>query len=177
MNKTLRSLAVLAALATAGVVVVSAGDVRADSATPPAAAAPAAAPAAPAAPALTGVHTYAIDAKKSLLAVQVFKEGAASGLAHDHVITASQLSGSITVDAADKAKARVEVTLPTKSLVNDEPRYRKRFGIESDISDDDRAAVLEHMQDEDQLDIAKYPTMSFTSTSATVGAGDKLTLN
>lgn len=177
MNKTLRSLAVLAALATAGVVVVSAGDVRADSATPPAAAAPAAAPAAPTAPALTGVHTYAIDAKKSLLAVQVFKEGAASGLAHDHVITASQLSGSITVDAADKAKARVEVTLPTKSLVNDEPRYRKRFGIESDISDDDRAAVLEHMQDEDQLDIAKYPTMSFTSTSATVGAGDKLTLN
>jgi len=148
------------------------------------AAPPVAAPAADAAPAAAaadtppqGVRTYAIDAKKSVLAVQVFKSGAAAGLAHDHVIHATSMSGSITVDAANRSTAKVELTLPTKSLVNDDPKVRKQYGVVTDISDSDRAAVLEHMQGEGQLDIAKYPTMSFVSTSATPGEGNKLTLN
>lgn len=167
-----RSVVVVSLLAAAFAIVANAESAA------PAAAATALAATAPVVDApLQGVHTYVIDAKKSVLAVQVFKSGAAAGLAHDHVIHASTMSGSITVDAANRATAKVEVTLPTKSLVNDDPKIRKQYGVVTDISDSDKAAVLEHMQAEGQLDIAKYPTMSFVSTSATPGEGNKLTLN
>ena len=177
-----RFVVVVAALAAAAFAIVANADTAVAS---PAVVAPAAAPAAASASAsasaaealLVGVHTYAIDARKSLLAVQVFKSGPAAGLAHDHVIHASTLSGSITVDAANRATAKVNVSLLTSSLVNDDPKIRKLYGVTSDISDSDKAAVLEHMQDDGQLDIANYPTMSFVSTSATPGEGNKLTLN
>ncbi len=159
-------------LVFAAILAVSAAVARAED-TPPVAAAPAAA-----APDVVaqGVRTYAIDGKKSVLAVQVFKAGAAAALAHDHVIHATAMSGSITVDAANPSLAKVEVTVPTKSLVNDDPKVRKQYGVVTDISDDDKATVLEHMQAEGQLDIAKFPTITFVSTSAT-GSGNKLTLN
>ncbi len=177
-RSSIRRLAL--AVVAAGIMAVPVSFVVADAAhaqvAAPAAAPPPATAETPAA-APTGVQTYVIDAKKSVLAVQVFKAGAASAFAHDHLIHATQLSGSIVVDPAEKARARVEVTLPTRGLVNDDPKLRKQYGVSGDISDGDRATVLEHMQADGQLDIEKYPTMSFVSTSATVGEGNKLTLN
>jgi polyisoprenoid-binding protein YceI len=132
-------------------------------------------PAAPAAPA-AGPRTFVIDAKRSVLAVQVFKGGAAAALAHNHVISATTMSGRIVVDPAHPDTARVEVTLPTAGLTNDDPKLRKRFGVTGDVPEGDRKLILEHMQDAGQLDIAHFPTMQFVSTS-TSGTGNKLVLN
>ena len=130
----------------------------------------------PAAPASPGPRTFVIDAKQSVLAVQVFKDGAAAALAHNHVVSATAMSGRIVVDPANPASARVDVTVPTAALVNDDPKLRKRFGVTGDVPEGDRKMILEHMQDAGQLDIAHFPTMQFASTSTT-GSGNKLVLN
>ena len=124
-----------------------------------------------------GPRTYSLDAKKSSFVVQVFKAGAASALAHDHVIHATGMYGTVVVDAANRAAATVDVTVPTKSLVNDDPAMRKRFGLEGELSEKDRAAILANMRHPDQLDVEVHPTITFKSTSVQAGAGSALTLN
>lgn len=138
------------------------------------AATPVAPPQAEAVP--TGPRTFTLDSAKSSFVVQVFKAGAASGLAHDHVIKATGLTGSVVVDPASLATAAVEVTVQTKGLVNDEPLLRKRYGLEGEVNEKDRAAILDNMRNEDQLDIQKFPTIRFVSTSVVPGAGTALTL-
>ena len=109
--------------------------------------------------------------------MQVFKAGAASALAHDHVIHATSLFGTVTMDAADRAGTKVDVTVPTKSLINDDPIMRKRFGVEGEISEKDRATILAHMRHPDQLDIEVHQTITFVSTSVQAGAGSSMTIN
>ena len=137
---------------------------------PPAAAPPTAATAA------VGKRTFAIDKAKSSIVIQVFKDGAAAALAHDHVVDAKDFAGSIVADAADLTGASVEVTAQTASFVNDEAKLRKKFGLESEISDKDRATVLENMKSEEQLDVAHFPSVKFVSTSVKSADG-KLTLS
>jgi polyisoprenoid-binding protein YceI len=124
-----------------------------------------------------GPRRYTLDAKKSSFVVQVFKAGAASALAHDHVIHATGMYGTVVLDAADRSSATVEVTVPTKSLVNDDPVMRKRFGLEGEINEKDRAAILANMRHPDQLDVEVHPTITFKSTSVQAGAGTMMTLN
>jgi polyisoprenoid-binding protein YceI len=143
----------------------------------PAAPPPAEAPAPPADVIPAGPRTYTLDAKKSSFVVQVFKAGAASALAHDHVIHATGMYGTVVLDAADRAAAKVEVTVPTKSLVNDDPVMRKRYGLDGEINEKDRAAILANMRHPDQLDVEVHPTITFTSTSVQAGAGSAMTLN
>jgi polyisoprenoid-binding protein YceI len=141
-----------------------------------AAQAPAAPPTSPPTAPAPGPRTFVIDAKQSVLAVQVFKDGAAAALAHNHVVSATTMSGRIVVDPANPSAARIDVTLPTAALINDDPKLRKRFGVTGDVPEGDRKMILEHMQDAGQLDIAHFPTMQFSSTSTT-GTGNKLVLN
>jgi len=124
-----------------------------------------------------GPRTYTLDAKKSSFVVQVFKAGAASALAHDHVIHATGMYGTVVVDAANRAAATVEITVPTKSLVNDDPAMRKRFGLEGELTEKDRAAILANMRHPDQLDVEVHPTITFKSTSVQAGAGSAMTLH
>lgn len=139
---------------------------------------PAAAPTTPppteAAPA--GKRTFTVDVKKSSIVIQVFKDGAAAALAHDHVVDAKDFAGTIVADAADLATASVEVTAKTASFVNDESALRKKFGLDGEMSDKDKKTVEENMKSAEQLDIASFPTVKFASTSVSKGADGKLTL-
>ncbi len=108
--------------------------------------------------------------------MQVFRAGAASALAHDHVIHATGMFGSVVVDGTDARSARIDVTVPTKSLVNDDPMMRKRFGLEGEISEKDRAAILANMRHADQLDVDVHPVITFRSTAVEPTAGAGLTL-
>lgn len=145
------------------------------------AAAPAAGDAGPAAAAAvpevrTGPRTFALDVKKSLLVVQVFKDGAAAAFAHDHTVHATEITGEITADAAAPEAAKVSVTVQTKSLVCDDPQVRKQFGLDPTVPEKDRISVTDSMKGEDQLHVSKYPTISFTSTGVEKSADGKLTL-
>ena len=128
--------------------------------------APVAAPTSEAAPA--GPRTFTIDAKKSALVVQVFKEGAAAAFAQDHAMHATVMSGEIVADAGAPRAASVWVTVATKGIVNDDPKVRTRFGLPLDIADGDRAAIGNTMRGPDVLDVEKFPAISFQSTSIDV---------
>lgn len=119
---------------------------------------------------------YKVDPAKSQLVVQVFKEGVASSLAHDHVVQATQISGTIEYDPASVTTSSIQVEAKSASLQADAPALRKQFGLTSELGQDDRKQVEANMKGEDQLNVAKYPTISFKSTGITVGTtpGDVL---
>lgn len=119
---------------------------------------------------------YKVDPAKSQLVVQVFKEGVASSLAHDHVVQATQISGTIEYDPASVTTSSIQVEAKSASLQADAPALRKQFGLTSELGEDDRKQVEANMKGEDQLNVAKYPTISFKSTGITVGTtpGDVL---
>jgi polyisoprenoid-binding protein YceI len=123
-----------------------------------------------------GPQKFILDGKASLFAVQVFKKGAAQALAHDHVVAATSMSGSIVVDPTNLTSAQVEVTVQTAGLVNDAPAMRKRYHLPLEVSEKDRATILANMRSESQLDVEKFPTMRFVSTSVVPGVGAALTL-
>lgn len=123
-----------------------------------------------------GPQKFILDGKASLFAVQVFKKGAAQALAHDHVVAATSMSGSVVVDPTNLMSARVEVTVQTAGLENDAPAMRKRYHLPLEVSEKDRAAILANMRSESQLDVEKFPTMRFVSTSVVPGVGKALTL-
>ncbi len=125
------------------------------------------APAADAAPA-----TLKLDPSRSALHARLYKAGVASGLAHNHVIAASAMTGSVTFDPEAPTAFSVEVTVPVASLRADDPRLRHQYGLTDEIDADDRATIEEHMRDEDQLDAKRYPTIRFVSTAVkATGAG------
>lgn len=127
------------------------------------------APAEPAAtPIVAGARTYPLDVKRSLLVVQVFKEGAMSALAQDHACHATELSGSIVADASSPKASSVSVVVQTKTIINDDPKMRTKFGLPLDVADGDRASIGKTMRGPDVLDVDKHPTIAFKSTSVDV---------
>ena len=137
---------------------------------PAAAAEEEAAPAAPPPP-------VSYDLSKSNLIIQVFKDegGLAAGLAHNHAIRATSVTGSFTWDAADPTACKLSATVPVNKLSPDETSVRKQVGLEGEVSDGQRADIKENMLASDQLDGASHPNITFESTGCS-GSGDKVTL-
>src|SRR5687767_12491312 len=103
---------------------------------PAADAGPAAGPAAPPpdAPEVpAGPRSFTVDPKQSQLVIQVFKDGAAAAFAHDHTVHAVDMTGEVTADAANPGASKVNITVQTKSLVNDDPQVRKQFGLDPSV--------------------------------------------
>jgi len=109
--------------------------------------------------------TLEINSSMSALHARTHKAGVASGLAHNHIIAASQLSGTVTFDPDAPSTFSVEVTVQTASLKADDPRLRHRYGLEGEIDADDRETIEESMKDEEQLHVKRYPTIRFVSTA------------
>jgi polyisoprenoid-binding protein YceI len=110
-----------------------------------------------------GADDYRISPEASEIVARVFKGGVAAGLAHDHVIRASQLSGEIHLDAKNPERSMVRVEIPVRSLVADEPAVRRKYRVEKELDSEDRAEIQSTMLGEDQLDAAKYPLIRFES--------------
>jgi len=107
---------------------------------------------------------FRIDAERSRLAVRVYRTGVGSGLAHDHVVEATEVTGRVEYDAARPEASSIVIEARTASLRVDEPGARRRLGVEGDLSDGQRADVAKAMRGPDQLDVAQHPTIRFTST-------------
>lgn len=120
--------------------------------------------------------TAQLSGKKSSLVALVYKDGAASALAHDHVIRSTNSSGEATWDTSDASACKLSVTIKSKSLVNDEPNTRRQYGLEGDLEEDARNEVGQHMRDKGQLDVANYPNITFVSTKVTSNGGEKYTI-
>jgi polyisoprenoid-binding protein YceI len=109
--------------------------------------------------------TFTIDPGQSALVVQVFKDGVAATLAHDHVVQARALSGTIAYDPQRPDASSIEVKVEVGSLQADEPATRRKFGLEGEPSAKDRADIEATMKSEGQLAAARFPAITFASTS------------
>jgi polyisoprenoid-binding protein YceI len=108
--------------------------------------------------------TFRIDPERTRLAIRTHRDGLGSGLAHDHVVEATEVTGRVEYDADRPDASSVTVEARTASLRVDEPAARRRLGVEGDLSESQRADVSQAMRAADQLDVARHPTIRFAST-------------
>ena len=108
---------------------------------------------------------YEIDAERSELVVRLFKGGVAAAIAHNHVIRAVEYAGGAEFDQRDPEAASIWVEAQTASLKADEPETRERFGLPKGKSEKGRQKIQATMLSAKQMDVEKYPTMKFRSTS------------
>jgi polyisoprenoid-binding protein YceI len=109
-------------------------------------------------------ETFRVDPQRSHLAVRTHRDGIGSGLAHDHVVEATEVSGRVEYDPGRPEASSITVETRSASLSVDGPTARRRLGVEGDLSESQRADVAKAMRGPDQLDVARHPTIRFTST-------------
>lgn len=109
--------------------------------------------------------TFTIDPVQSALVVQVFKDGVAARLAHDHVVQARAFSGTVAYDPQKPEASTIQVKVEVESLRADDPSVRRKFGLEGEPSAKDRADIEAAMKSDGQLAAARFPSITFASTS------------
>lgn len=104
-------------------------------------------------------QTYAIDPARSRATIAVGKAGIFSFAAgHTHEVIAPSITGHMTVDPADPSRSMVRVTIDASAL--------KVTG--KGEPPDDVPRVQQTMVSEQVLDVRRYPTIDFDSTSISV---------
>ncbi|MBI4906114.1 MAG: YceI family protein [Acidobacteria bacterium] len=92
---------------------------------------------------------HAIDSRKSVLKIRVFKAGVFSAFGHDHEISAPLASGSV-----DTSKPHVELRFKAGTLKVEDPK----------VSAHDRQEISKAMLGPEVLDVERFPDISFRST-------------
>jgi polyisoprenoid-binding protein YceI len=128
-------------------------------------------------PVLADAQRFSLDLAKSELVVLTRKAGFAAGLAHDHVVRASQAQGELTWDPRDPRLTSVQVSVPVNALAVDEPEVRKRHGESATLSESERTKVSQTMLGAGQLDAQHFPLVRFQSTGVRPGGKDQLIIS
>jgi len=108
--------------------------------------------------------TYRLVPDKSRLVGRLFRDGVAARLAHDHVILARGVQGTIDLDPRRPARTKIRITVPARRLEPDPPGLRKRYGM-APLEADDVAKIRRNMHAVSQLFVARHTTMEFASSS------------
>ena len=98
---------------------------------------------------------YSVDSPQSKMEIHVSKEGAFKVFGHDHLIAAKQVSGQAQFDPQKVDNSTVTLRISTKSLTVVDPGE----------SEKDRQDVQDTMEGDKVLEVAKFPVISFTSSS------------
>jgi len=106
---------------------------------------------------------YAIDPAQTELIALTAPAGLFAGASHPHVIVARKVQGEVVYDPAAAEASSVTLQFPADALENDEPAQRKRFGFATNPSEGDRKTIAANLRSEGQLDVKKYPTVTFAS--------------
>jgi len=109
--------------------------------------------------------SFKVDPAQSSLVVQLFKDGVAARLGHDHVVHASVFSGTVAYDPRNPEASSIQVAVEVGSLLADDPGTRRKFGLAGEPSASDRAEIDKAMKGDGQLAAARFPSMTFTSTA------------
>ena len=105
--------------------------------------------------------------------MQIFRDGVAAKLGHDHVVRATTFSGRVTYDPSTPALSSVAARVQTATLRVDDAETRRKFGLEGQPSSNDVAEIEKSMKAEGQLDVARFPVITFTSTTVTRQTADR----
>jgi polyisoprenoid-binding protein YceI len=136
-------------------------------------------PAAPAeAPAAAPTVTYGLTPKSNALAVLVKfdRSSLMARLGHDHVVTPTTFTGSVTWNMDDVAQCKVDISFPVTALAVDPSGARARAGLEGETDDGDKEKIKENLASKAQLDAAAFSSITFTSTGCS-GTGGSATVN
>ncbi len=106
---------------------------------------------------------YTINKKDSELILRLFKEGIASALAHDHVVRAGDFSGWVVFKKDRPELFKMEVEVPSASLIADQEKDREKYNL-SGLKEDDRKEINETMKGSKQMHVEKYPMIKFRSS-------------
>jgi hypothetical protein len=119
---------------------------------------PTTAPGAPAAELGANAVLYDIDPTTSVVFWKIGRAGVMARFGHNHVISAEQFSGTVTVDPDNPAASRFELEIPVAQLVVDDPELRSRLGEEfySVPSAEDIAGTRRNMLSADLLKGDEY---------------------
>lgn len=109
------------------------------------------------------VGTYQIDESRSSVYWQVYKAGAFARFGHNHVISAANYDGTVTL-ASDPSDSGFELTIPVADLVVDNPQLRAQKGEDfaSVPSEDDIEGTRHNMLSERVLNGDVFPELSIS---------------
>lgn len=96
---------------------------------------------------------YRIDAARSNITVRAMRSGLLKAFGHDHTIAARDFSGEIDITPDSLTPASLQLSIKADSLA-----------VTDKVSDKDRAEIENTMKTE-VLETAKYPQITFKSTS------------
>lgn len=111
-----------------------------------------------------GQEIYRIDPAASDVHWLVYKAGALARLGHNHVISAREFSGTVTLDRAELTHSHFELEIPVASLVIDDPAMRAGLGDDfaSVPTADDIAGTRKNMLGDRVLDAEHYPVLKLS---------------
>ena len=109
--------------------------------------------------------SFTLQNKASSFVAHLLKGGVAKGFAHDHVIRATKVTGTVDLEAGKLETLRLDLRVDTRSFDVDPPALRRAYGMKSMLDAGDRAKVKRNLEAKDQLWVAKYPQIRFVSTS------------
>jgi polyisoprenoid-binding protein YceI len=126
-------------------------------------------------PAAQGPTNYTVDGVASSLYVIIRNDTSAmmSGMGHDHVIVATQSSGSVTWDPSGSSPCKVAISVPTAGLHGDPAGFRDKAGLDDNTISASKMQDMEsNMHGKHQLISKSFPVISFeaASCSGTTGA-------
>jgi len=117
-------------------------------------------------PAWAGAQNWTVDRDASVFAVVTHKEGLAAGLAHEHLVVASDYD--VTLGAADDSPQSFRMELSAEHLIVDDPNLASKWqprllDLEvigepfAELSDKDRGKIQKSMLGKKQLDAESHP--------------------
>jgi polyisoprenoid-binding protein YceI len=109
-------------------------------------------------------RTYVVDAGASRLLLLVQRRGVVAVLAHDHVLVARDLLGTVRLDAEDAARSTLTLAIPVAALEVDPPEARAQAGMSGELTPSNREAVRENLLAPGQLDAEEYPRVTVASS-------------
>jgi len=110
--------------------------------------------------------TYQLDNRMSVLVARTYKGGLASGAGHDHAIRATQVQGTVEFVPGRPTGDKVEITVQTPTLSADDPTGLKFARLPPGPSGSQRRDITKDMLGKDQLDVERFPTITFRSLHA-----------
>jgi polyisoprenoid-binding protein YceI len=110
------------------------------------------------------VREYTIDPAGSEVYWRIYRAGAAAALGHNHVISMTDFSGTVTL-SSDLSAAEWDLAFPVGELVIDDPELRARYGedFESVPSDEDKEGTKTNMLTR-VLDAEAFPEIRLSGT-------------
>lgn len=117
---------------------------------------------------------YELVGNRCQIVAHLLKGGIAAGLAHDHVVRAKVVTGTVRFDSGQVEATQMRVIVPTRSLEVDDPALRRRYKLGSKLDAEQRREVLDNLRAKDQLHVAKYRRISFRATKVRRAAPGRL---